>query len=1272
MKKFVVASCLGLLLLGIAPALTAQSATSSTFYPFAGGTKDGDGPTMLIQALDGNFYGITSLGGGGGANCINDSVGCGTIFEISAAGKETVVHSFTGGADGGIPSSIIQGPDGNIYVTTIIGGPDSASSNPTSTVLNICTDSDGNADAAPCCVNGQSPATCGGIFEFTPAQASPVTLNPLYTFTGGTDGASPGTLILGATASQSEVIFGTTLACSNCSFDASNNDDYAGANIYGTVFSFVPKGSTAETPSTIVTFPLTFSPVNFTLSYPNSLIQSGPDTLYGTTQMGGDTNITSSSAPTPTTPCPANSNGGFGCGGVFEVGIAEKTVAELCDFGDSTCFASATVAGEPVTLSGDSRERAKPEVVVTQSGARFPVGGDQWNFSPAPIALTMDSGGSVYGTTPPGCANGGTYIPNPTCSGTDPNGDPAFEVSSIFKFTPPKTSGTAGTLDTLYSFTGTNDGGGTEAGLIYAADGNFYGASGIDSGSSEVFATTSSGVTSYAALGSTDTPTWLIQGSDGNLYGTSTTGGTGFGAVFQVKPSTPLPLPVQLSFADSTITVGSEATLTWKVPNAFSISSQQCFPYVEANQTGAGTWSAPGTASTNDGVYSNSATITPTKAGTFNYAVTCGGTVSGYISLTVNSVALSISPMSLAATTAETPYSETLTASGGSGTGYAFSITAGAASLTALGLSLSPAGVISGTPTAGTASFTLQLTDSASDTPASQAYTLTVNKAPATVTLGGLSATYTGSPIAATATTSPTGLSVNLTYNGNSTAPTAAGSYAVFGTINDPNYQGSATGTMTIAKATATVTLGGLSATYTGSPIAATATTSPTGLSVSFTYNGNSTAPTAAGSYAVVGTINDPNYQGSATGTMTIAKATATVTLGGLSATYTGSPIAATATTSPTGLSVNLTYNGNSTAPTAAGSYAVVGTINDPNYQGSATGTLAIAKATPTVNWATPAAITDGTALSATQLDASATFNGNAVAGTFAYNPSAGTVLAAGSQTLKVTFTPTDTNDLNAATGQVTLTVNNPVSTITSTSPVYASAGGAAFTLTINGEGFLASSTANWGGTALTTTYVSATQLTAQVPASAITSAGVDSVTVTTPSPGGGTSAAWQFEVEPGGSGTGAAPTITAVTSSVNPASSASYTVTLPSGATGISVTCLNLPAGAGCSYAGSTLTIATANTTPAGTYSIVAVFTYSLPGSGSALIVVPFLLLPLLFARKKRALAGILAMLCVAVALLTLSSCGGGGGGGNNNTGPTQPTTYQATSTGVVTLTVQ
>jgi len=80
----------------------------------------------------------------------------------------------------------------------------------------------------------------------------------------------------------------------------------------------------------------------------------------------------------------------------------------------------------------------------------------------------------------------------------------------------------------------------------------------------------------------------------------------------------------------------------------------------------------------------------------------------------------------------------------------------------------------------------------------------------------------------------------------------------------------------------------------------------------------------------------------------------------------------------------------------------------------------------PVVTWETPAPITYGTPLSATQLNAS-----SSVAGTFTYSPAAETVLTAGQQTLTTTFTPTDTTDYTTATASVPLTVNQATPVIT-------------------------------------------------------------------------------------------------------------------------------------------------------------------------------------------------------------------------------------------------
>jgi uncharacterized protein (TIGR03437 family) len=90
---------------------------------------------------------------------------------------------------------------------------------------------------------------------------------------------------------------------------------------------------------------------------------------------------------------------------------------------------------------------------------------------------------------------------------------------------------------------------------------------------------------------------------------------------------------------------------------------------------------------------------------------------------------------------------------------------------------------------------------------------------------------------------------------------------------------------------------------------------------------------------------------------------------------------------------------------------------------------------------------------------------------------------------------------------------SNPAPTLTSISPNAANAGGSAFTLTANGSNFVASSKVRWIGQDLATTFVSATQLTAQVPANLIASSGTAQVTVFTPTPGGGVTTGQTFTI---------------------------------------------------------------------------------------------------------------------------------------------------------------
>jgi hypothetical protein len=175
-----------------------------------------------------------------------------------------------------------------------------------------------------------------------------------------------------------------------------------------------------------------------------------------------------------------------------------------------------------------------------------------------------------------------------------------------------------------------------------------------------------------------------------------------------------------------------------------------------------------------------------------------------------------------------------------------------------------------------------------------------------------------------------------------------------------------------------------------------------------------------------------------------------------------------------------------------AGSYIIAATYaGDAHYHsGFGSATYTIDQLTPTITWATPAAITDGTPLSATQLNATAS-----VPGTFVYTPAAGTVLGAGSQTLSVTFTPTDTVDYRPAESMVTLTVNPaPVVAYTLTTSAQSVSGSTSVTLGL--------ASTNYAGTvsfatSVTSTEGTASNVSASAPSVTLTSGGAGSSVLT-------------------------------------------------------------------------------------------------------------------------------------------------------------------------------
>jgi uncharacterized repeat protein (TIGR03803 family) len=98
-----------------------KSGQETVLYSFTG-KADGAGPEAgLLRDAAGNLYGTTSSGGATGGNC--GTTGCGVVFKLDTNGQETVLHTFTGGADGAGPhSSLVRDAEGNFYGTAEGGG----------------------------------------------------------------------------------------------------------------------------------------------------------------------------------------------------------------------------------------------------------------------------------------------------------------------------------------------------------------------------------------------------------------------------------------------------------------------------------------------------------------------------------------------------------------------------------------------------------------------------------------------------------------------------------------------------------------------------------------------------------------------------------------------------------------------------------------------------------------------------------------------------------------------------------------------------------------------------------------------------------------------------------------------------------------------------------------------------------------------------------------------------------------------------------------------
>nr|HEV7954572.1 hypothetical protein [Candidatus Acidoferrales bacterium] len=202
------------------------------------------------------------------------------------------------------------------------------------------------------------------------------------------------------------------------------------------------------------------------------------------------------------------------------------------------------------------------------------------------------------------------------------------------------------------------------------------------------------------------------------------------------------------------------------------------------------------------------------------------------------------------------------------------------------------------------------------------------------------------------------------------------------------------------------------------------------------------------------------------------------------------------------------------------------------------------------------------TFVSANQLTAAITAADIATVGTATVQVFIPTVSFGGANAIRPQGGPSGT-----FSNSLTFTINppNPVPTLTAISPNIISAGGAGFTMTLTGTNFVSSSVAQVKGSARTTTFVSATSLTAAITSADISTGGTAAITVFTPTPGGGTTAAINLTI------TDFSVTPTPTTQTVAAGSPTTYTInTATVGgafANTVTFTASGFPTGAGATF---------------------------------------------------------------------------------------------------------
>jgi uncharacterized repeat protein (TIGR03803 family) len=201
--------------------------TESVLYSFTGGADGGYPDGALTLDGKGNVYGTTLVGGNG----------CGVVFELTSSGgtwSENPIYTFTCGPDGTAPNGgLVFDASGNLYGTTGNGGPVNAACGGYGTDI---------------------PAGCGVVFQLAPpASGTTWTENVLYSFTGGADGAQPGAGVIFDTKGN---LYGTTSwGGPSSSLTACPSPAIGAPAGCGVIFKLIPPASgSAWTETSLYTF----------------------------------------------------------------------------------------------------------------------------------------------------------------------------------------------------------------------------------------------------------------------------------------------------------------------------------------------------------------------------------------------------------------------------------------------------------------------------------------------------------------------------------------------------------------------------------------------------------------------------------------------------------------------------------------------------------------------------------------------------------------------------------------------------------------------------------------------------------------------------------------------------------------------------------------------------------------------------------------------------------------------------------------------------------